>query len=109
MVNSAVFNAGFLIGGPWFDYRRPDLRSDAALFAWRDMFLKLCQKFAVNPADVCVQFGLAVPGIVAVALNTGKPERIRENVASATNPIPAELWSSMKRERLVDAEFPIGN
>jgi D-threo-aldose 1-dehydrogenase len=109
MVNSAVFNAGFLIGGQWFDYRRPDPRSDATLFAWRDKFLKLCQKFAVNPADVCVQFGLAVHGIAAVALNTGKPERIRENVASATNPVPAELWSSLKREGLVDAEFPIGN
>jgi D-threo-aldose 1-dehydrogenase len=32
MVNSAVFNAGFLIGGQWFDYRRPDPQNDASLF-----------------------------------------------------------------------------
>lgn len=108
MVNSAVFNAGFLIGGQWFDYRRPDPHSEAPLFEWREKFLEICKKFAANPADVCVQFGLAVPGVVAVALNTGKPERIKQNVASATNPIPAELWQSLKRESLIDADFPIG-
>jgi D-threo-aldose 1-dehydrogenase len=109
MVNSAVFNAGFLIGGQWFDYRRPDPLSDASLFEWREKFLMTCKEFAVSPADVCVQFGLAVPGIVAVALNTGRPERIKHNVASATNPIPGELWQRLKREGLVDADFPIGS
>ena len=108
MVNSAVFNAGFLIGGQWFDYRRPDPRTDAPLFIWREKFLTICKKFETNPADVCVQFGLAVPGVVAVALNTGKPDRIKHNVASAKNPIPGELWQSLKCEGLVDADFPVG-
>lgn len=108
MINSAVFNAGFLTGGPWFDYRKPDPVADAALFAWRERFFAVCQRFEVKPADVCVQFGLAVPGIVAVALNTGHAKRIRENVASATNPIPLELWRALKAGRLVAEDFPVG-
>lgn len=109
MVNSAVFNAGFLIGGEWFDYRRPDPAKDAPLFAWREKFLTLCKKFEAKPADVCVQFGLAVPGIVSVALNTGHPERIRQNISSATNPIPTGLWRALKDEKLIDRDFPTGS
>jgi D-threo-aldose 1-dehydrogenase len=109
MINSAVFHAGFLTGGAWFDYRKPDPVKDAALFQWRDRFLATCRKFAAKPADVCVQFGLALPGVVSVALNTGKPERIAENVASASNPIPAELWCALKDLGLVDQNYPIGN
>jgi D-threo-aldose 1-dehydrogenase len=105
MINSAVFHAGFLMGGPWFDYRRPDPVKEAPLFEWRDKFLAICREFNVKPADVCVQFGLAVPGIVAVALNTGKPERIKDNVASASNEIFPALWTALKDEGLVRREF----
>lgn len=106
MINSAVFHAGFLTGGAWFDYRKPDPAKEAPLFGWRDKFLATCKKFGVKPADVCVQFGLAVPGVVSVALNTGKPDRIKDNVASAVNPIPAALWSALKADGLLRGEFP---
>lgn len=108
MINSAVFNAGFLTGGAWFDYRKPDPVRETPLFGWREKFLTICKNFAVKPADVCVQFGLALPGVVAVALNTGKPERIKENVASATNEIPAALWQQLKAEGLIAKDYPIG-
>jgi D-threo-aldose 1-dehydrogenase len=108
MINSAVFHAGFLTGGEWFDYRKPNPLKEAPLFLWREKFLAICKRFNAKPADVCVQFGLAVPGVVAVALNTGKPERIKENVASATNKIPALLWRSLKDEGLVAPNYPIG-
>jgi D-threo-aldose 1-dehydrogenase len=54
MINSAVFHAGFLTGGAWFDYRKPE----PAHFAWRDKFFAICRRFDVKPADACVQFGL---------------------------------------------------
>jgi D-threo-aldose 1-dehydrogenase len=109
MINSAVFNAGFLIGGQWFDYRKPDPTEDAALFAWREKFLATCGRFEASPVDICVQFGLAVPGIVAVALNTGKPRNIKANIASATREIPVELWRALKQEGLVHRDFPLGD
>ncbi len=109
MINSAVFNAGFLTGGPWFDYRKPDPVAEADLFAWRENFFAVCQSFDVKPADACVQFGLAVPGIVAVALNTGKPQRIQDNIASAMTEIPVDFWRALKNENLVESHFPIGD
>lgn len=106
MINSAVFHAGFLTGGAWFDYRKPDPVKDVKLFQWRKKFLGVCKKFNARPADVCVQFGLAVPGVVAVALNTGKLERIKDNVTSAQNEIPTELWRALKDENLLARNFP---
>ncbi len=105
MINSAVFNAGFLTGGEWFDYRIPDPVKDAGLFTWRNRFLASCARHGVNPADACVRFGLAVPGIAAVALNTGKPDRIRENVACADNPISPAFWMELKEQALIDPSF----
>jgi D-threo-aldose 1-dehydrogenase len=106
MINSAVFHAGFLTGGTWFDYRQPDPEKDVALFQWREKFFAVCKKYSVKAADACVQFGLALPGVCAVALNTGKPERIRENIASADSPIPPAFWRALKDAGLVARDFP---
>jgi D-threo-aldose 1-dehydrogenase len=108
MINSAVFHAGFLTGGAFFDYRRvdPATAAEAPLFAWRDGFAALCARFGVAPAAACVRFGMAVPGVVATALNTSKPERVADNVAAVAAEIPAGLWTALKDAGLVDREFP---
>jgi D-threo-aldose 1-dehydrogenase len=96
IINSAVFHAGFLTGGPWFDYRRPDPVKDAALFQWRERFFALCREFNVKPADACVQFSFTIPGVVAVALNTSQPDRIAENIASVEARIPSAFWEKLR-------------
>ena len=107
MINSAVFNAGFLTGGKWFDYRQPDPVTDADLFRWREIFFEVCRRYDVRPANACVQFGLAVPGIVAVALNTEKPARIKDNARSVSVEIPAGFWTALKDAALIEPHFPI--
>jgi D-threo-aldose 1-dehydrogenase len=101
IINSAVFHAGFLTGGSWFDYRQPDPARDAELFRWRERFLAVCREFGVKPSDACVQFGFAVPGVVAVALNTSKPSRIADNVASVAAATPPAFWRKLKAEGMV--------
>ncbi len=107
IINSAVFNAGFLTGGPWFDYHRPDPVKDAKLFRWRESFFAVCRRMGVEPATVCVQFGLAVPGVLAVALNTEKPARIGENVRAVFGEVPPKVWRALKDEQLIDRDFPV--
>jgi len=108
IINSAVFNAGFLVGGRYFDYRAvsPDSPDDAPLFAWRERFFRLCAKWNVEPAVACVQFGLSPPGVAAVALNTSKPERVADNVRAVQADIPAGFWRAMKREGLIRPDYP---
>ncbi|MCY3022811.1 MAG: aldo/keto reductase [Planctomycetota bacterium] len=108
IINSAVFHAGFLTGGQFFDYRKvcADTQEDRPLFDWRDKFLALCRQFNVVPAEACVQFGLSAPGVVAISLNTSKPDRIQSNVASVVAKIPRGFWKAMKEAGLIAREYP---
>ena len=106
VVNSAVFNAGFLTGGEFFDYRKPDPAAESELFVWRERFLALCRQHDVSPAAACVRFALSPPGVVAVALNTSRPERVADNVALVEAGIPAGFWTALKDARLVARDYP---
>ncbi|MGD9633768.1 MAG: aldo/keto reductase [Pirellulales bacterium] len=108
IINSAVFHAGFLVGGKYFDYRVVDANNDAdrPLFAWRKSFVAICEAHGVSPLDACVQFGLSVPGVVAVALNTSHADRIPENVAAVSTPMPPQFWASLQEEGLLANDYP---
>lgn len=108
IINSAVFHAGFLTGGEYFDYRKvcPGRAEDKPLFEWRDRFLALCRQFKVLPAEACVRFGLSAPGVAAISLNTSKPERVRKNVASVVARIPKGFWAAMQEAGLIARDYP---
>jgi D-threo-aldose 1-dehydrogenase len=108
IINSAVFHSGFLTGGRFFDYRIPDPTNaaDAPLFTWRERFVALCKTQGVDPAAACVRFGLSVPGVVAIALNTSRPEQVRRNVALGAVEIPRSFWIAAKDAGLVRRDFP---
>lgn len=106
IINSAVFHAGFLIGGGYFDYRliQPDSDEHRRLFAWRNRFFELCHQFEIAPSLACVQFGLAAPGVASIALNTSKPANIKANIESVTSTVPPAFWTEMKNEGLIGAQ-----
>jgi D-threo-aldose 1-dehydrogenase len=108
VVNSAVFHAGFLTGGRFFDYLIPDptAAEDRPLFEWREQFTALCVRWGVSAAAACVQFAMSAPGIVSVALNTSRPEQVRSNVALASADIPRSFWTAAKDLGLVRSDYP---
>jgi D-threo-aldose 1-dehydrogenase len=107
VINSAVFNAGFLVGGRYFNYRPVDLADGTTchLFEWRERFSRLCEKHMVSPSHACIRFGLSHPGISSVALNTSKPENIAKNVWQVTHPVSGEFFTDMKAEGLIDKDY----
>ncbi len=108
IINSAVFNAGFLIGGEYFNYRKlnPDNPADKAIFQWREKFFPVCRQYDVQPTEACVGFGMSPPGVVSIALNTSRPDRVHENVALITADIPAAFWTALKTEGLLAPTYP---
>ena len=107
IINSAIFNAGFLTGGEYFDYRKIDLDSvdDQKLLTWRKSFFALCNKYKVAPGDACLKFALAMPQVNAVALNPSKPERISRNVEVLETKLPSGFWKEMKELKIIDEHF----
>ncbi|HEX8462570.1 MAG TPA: aldo/keto reductase [Segetibacter sp.] len=105
IINSAVFHAGFLVGGEYFDYKLVTPATHPDLFAWRDKFFELCKKFSIKPAEACVQFALSIPGVVSIALSTTNAKRVQENIAMGTKKIPAEFWQQMKANGLINSDY----
>ena len=106
VINSAVFNAGFLIGGDNFDYAKVSRVADPDKFAWRDRFNELCALYKVTPAAACVQFSFLFGNISSVALNTTKASRVISNVALANARVPNAFWHALKREGLTSFAPP---
>ncbi|WP_319503387.1 aldo/keto reductase [uncultured Draconibacterium sp.] len=108
IINSAIFNAGFLTGGEYFDYRVVDPKdtADQHLFAWREKFFAVCEKHHVTPGDACLKFALSAPQIAAVALNPSKPHRMEHNKTLLSQEFPEAFWAELKSEQIIDAEYP---
>ncbi len=107
IINSAIFNAGFLTGGDYFDYRilNPEDPADQPLFAWRKQFFSVCEKYAVQPGDACLKFALSAPEINAVALNPSKPERMANNKVVINTPLPEAFWQELKDTGIIDPDY----
>ncbi|MBN1821368.1 MAG: aldo/keto reductase [Prolixibacteraceae bacterium] len=108
IINSAIFNAGFLTGGDYFDYRLVDPQNpeDISLFNWRNKFFKVCEEFGVAPGDACFKFALSPPQVSAVALNPGKPKRMAHNKELLNRNLPEEFWNKLKTEKVIDPDYP---
>ncbi len=108
VINSAVFHAGFLTGGKYFDYQvlNEQNAEHKHYFEWREQFFSLCKECHVLPSDACVQFGMSHPAVVSIALNTSKPERVEQNIRSVSAEIPNDFWEAMKYKGLMDKAYP---
>ena len=109
IINSAVFHAGFLTGGKYYDYKlvEPHVDEHKPLFEWRDKFYALCQRFNISPASACICFGLHGPGVVSIALNTTNPNRVKENIAMANAIVPHSFWEAMQQDGLIRKDYPL--
>jgi D-threo-aldose 1-dehydrogenase len=102
VINSAVFHAGFLTGGEFFDYEKISRKTHPEIFQWRETFNQLCQQHNISPAAACVQFSFLFEEICSVALNTSSPQRVKGNIELANTPIPEDFWRSLKDAKLTN-------
>jgi D-threo-aldose 1-dehydrogenase len=103
IINSAVFNGGFLVGKEYYNYQLVDKNTGegAALYKWREDFFALCKSFNIAPAEACFNFGFNIPGVDSVAVNTVNPGRVKTNIEMATKQIPAAFWKAMQEAGLI--------
>jgi D-threo-aldose 1-dehydrogenase len=107
IINSAIFNGGFLTGGDFFDYRKinPLDLEDQKLLQWREKFYAVCDDYHILPGDACLKFAFAMPQISAIALNPSKPSRITRNVDLLKAELPSGFWLELKKQGIIQKEF----
>ncbi len=108
IINSAVFNAGFLTGGNYFDYKFIDVNNPQhrKLVNWRESFFKICNDFSISPAQACIHFGRSHPGVKAIALNTSNPAHVKRNIEAIQNEVPVDFYTALKKKRLIADNYP---
>ncbi len=108
VINSAVFNGGFTVGGDFYNYRKidPSSEADQNKLAWRQRLRTACERLQVDVADAGVVFGLSHPGISAVALSSTRPSRVATQVAAVQKRLPDEFWEELKDQELIDRDYP---
>lgn len=105
VINSSVFNGGFLTGSAYYNYQLTDPEKDKNLYHWRHQFYQLCQDYKIRPEEAGVVFGLNAPGVSSIALNTTRADRVVQNVALPNAVIPAGFWREMEERGLIDRAY----
>lgn len=103
VINSAVFNGGFLTGGDYYNYKlvTGDNPEQKDLLQWRKRFFKACEQYNVLPAHACVQYGLNAPGVTSIALSTSRAVQVKGNIDLAAKKIDQCFWNALEEERLI--------
>jgi D-threo-aldose 1-dehydrogenase len=66
----------------------------------------VCASHATPLAAAALQFPLAHPIVASVIPGAISPDQVRQNVENFRRPIPASLWSDLKREGLISERAP---
>ena len=108
IINSAVFHGGFLTGSNFFNYIELNRTnpSHEKYYSWRDRFYAICKTYNIEPPAAAIYFGLHVPGVQSIALNSSNAKRVRHNIEMAQAEIPTSFWKKMKDEGLIDPNYP---
>ena len=108
VINSAVFNAGFLVGGKYFDYKLadPEIPEFRKIYEWRKTFFEICKQWEIRPSHACIQFGISHPAIASIALNTSQPENVKINIDEVNTPLPGEFFKALKKAGLINSDYP---
>ncbi|MDQ2902067.1 MAG: aldo/keto reductase [Chloroflexota bacterium] len=94
-LNAAPYGSGILAKGPG---AYPRYMYDRASEHYTQRAFKIesvCQRYGVPLAAVALQFSLRDPRIVSTIVGISKLERLKETIALAELPIPADLWQDI--------------
>ena len=67
----------------------------------------VCRAHKVTLQAAALQFPLGHPAVVSIIPGGVRPEEVTQNIASMQSPIPADLWSDLKAQGLIDSASPV--
>ncbi|MDT3401183.1 aldo/keto reductase [Mucilaginibacter terrae] len=109
VINSAIFNGGFLLGGDFYNYKfvKPEDDQGKELLSWRERFFNICKLYGIQPVAACMRFALSVPGTHAIALGTSSPDKVRLNLEYIDQNIPESFWNDLALNQLISSKLLI--
>ena len=102
-----AFNSGILATGavPGAKYNYSD--ASAAVLARVRRIEAVCARHGVPLRRAALRFCLANPAVTAVVAGAASPAELADHVGSLDAAVPADLWSDLRAEGLLDAGVPV--
>jgi D-threo-aldose 1-dehydrogenase len=69
----------------------------------------VCQRHGVELGAAAMQFPLFHPAVCSVIPGALSVSEVKQNVSRMSAKIPSDLWSELKREKLLDPSAPTPN
>jgi D-threo-aldose 1-dehydrogenase len=103
--NSGILTTGGVKAGATHDY----VAAPAQLIEKAQKIEAVCQRHGVELGAAAMQFPLFHPAVCSVIPGALSVAEVKQNVARLSAKIPVELWSELKREKLLDPDAPTPN
>jgi D-threo-aldose 1-dehydrogenase len=103
------YNSGILTGGVKDDTTHDYAQAPAQLIDKARKIEAICKRHGVSLGAAALQFPLFHPAFCAVIPGALSTNEVRQNVERLSARIPSELWSELKREKLLDPSAPTPN
>ena len=103
------YNSGILTGGVKPGATHDYVAASASLIEKAQKIEAVCQRHGVELGAAAMQFPLFHPAVCAVIPGALSATEVKQNIARLSARIPVELWSELKRERLLDPAAPTPN
>src|SRR6185437_6771247 len=104
-----AIGVGILTGGVKNDTTHDYVQAPAPLIEKARKIEAVCKRHGVELGAAAMQFPLFHPALCAVIPGALAASEVRQNVERLSVKIPTELWSELKREKLLDPEAPTPN
>ena len=102
VLNAAPYGSGILAKGPDAYTRYAYQEAPDELIETVRAMSEACQEYDVPLAAAALQFSMKDPRVVSTIVGLSRPERVKQTLDLATQPIPDELWPRL--EALVPEE-----
>src|SRR3954470_288218 len=103
------YNSGILTGGVQANTTHDYVQAPAPLIDKARKIEAICKHHGVGLGAAAMQFPLFHPALCAVIPGALSATEVKQNVERLSVKIPAELWSELKREKLIDPAAPTPN
>jgi D-threo-aldose 1-dehydrogenase len=103
------YNSGILTGGVKAGATHDYVPAATPLIEKAQKIEAVCKRHGVELGAAAMQFPLFHPAVAAVIPGALAVREVKENVARIGTKIPSDLWSELKREKLLDPSAPTPN
>ena len=103
------YNSGILTGDVKPSATHDYVTAPAHLIEKAQRIEAICQRHGVELGAAAMQFPLFHPAVCAVIPGALSANEVKQNIARLSATIPVELWSELKREKLLDPNAPTPN